>query len=590
MPVSTWSACKTADLGISWTPCLAWAAVAGTGSSNMIQVALGRRGTDATRTVVVKFGETVVVNRNGGRPPGVPGGGPWTTRPLPGGPGTATATATGATRSRSTPSTTTSSSPAPKRLWRTADGGASWVEAASFYSPHEDQHAVVFDPRVPGLAWLANDGGVFRSTDGGRTWHQRNVGLVTAQFYRVGIAGNRGVGNTYHSGIIASEALNGGGWANVEGHAWEFANVWGDPRRPNYFYVLAGELCRLRVPKLTPTDFQIPWGTPSFRPAAVAVDGARRRRRSWPGRQPRPCDAHPHRRGFLAELGRRARDLGRRRRRHRPRLRQRHLRAGLCDHRRRPVVQQGRRQRRRVLDRAGPVDGDGSGGRPGRQPPGARPGLRGQRRHDPALRRRRRDLDADHLGRPRTRCPPPPSTASSPTPATAPSCSPGSTSASSSPTTRAGPGTPSTRACPMRRSWRSSGPPASSTRPPTVAVCGAAPGPREPDARDREARVRSSIDHKAPPELFGQERRNGLEVALDAIRHEEILVGSKCRMCRSHRLREGGAYGRCLRLARPLEWRRAASQGFHSFPFSGSRLGGDSGGSRYTHVRVGGGS
>jgi hypothetical protein len=263
---------KTADFGASWTPCLAWGAVAGTGSSNMIQVALGRRGTDATRTVVVKFGEIVVVNRNGGRPPGVPGGGPWTTRPLPGGPGDRNGYGYWCHAVAVDPFDDDVILAGAQRLWRTADGGASWVEVASFYSPHEDQHAVVFDPRVPGLAWLANDGGVFRSTDGGRTWHQRNVGLVTAQFYRVGIAGNRGVGNTYHSGIIASEALNGGGWANVEGHAWEFANVWGDPRRPNSFYVLAGELCRLRVPKLTPTDFQIPWGTPSFRPATVAVD------------------------------------------------------------------------------------------------------------------------------------------------------------------------------------------------------------------------------------------------------------------------------------------------------------------------------
>ncbi len=93
---------------------------------------------------------------------------------------------------------------------------------------------------------------------------------MTAQFYRVGVAADRAVGNLYHSGIIAANALSGRSWDGIEGHAWEFANIWGDPKRSNMFYVFHGAFGRRRFPGTGTNDFIGNFG--NFHPTALAVD------------------------------------------------------------------------------------------------------------------------------------------------------------------------------------------------------------------------------------------------------------------------------------------------------------------------------
>jgi hypothetical protein len=77
----------------------------------------------------------------------------------------------------------------PDHLWvagleiqESINGGTSFVSGSNTTAgvagginqapPHADQHAMAFDPAVPGLAYLGNDGGVYRSLAGGRngTW------------------------------------------------------------------------------------------------------------------------------------------------------------------------------------------------------------------------------------------------------------------------------------------------------------------------------------------------------------------------------------------------------------------------------------
>lgn len=49
-------------------------------------------------------------------------------------------------------------------------------------SIHPDQHALVFDPAAPGVLYACNDGGVFRSPDGGDHWQSCNPGLGITEF------------------------------------------------------------------------------------------------------------------------------------------------------------------------------------------------------------------------------------------------------------------------------------------------------------------------------------------------------------------------------------------------------------------------
>jgi hypothetical protein len=67
---------------------------------------------------------------------------------------------------------------------RGADGRWSWVDLAA--RPSGDslppgQHAVVFDPADPRVVYVADDGGLFRSPDGGRSWRSLSTGLAVAE-------------------------------------------------------------------------------------------------------------------------------------------------------------------------------------------------------------------------------------------------------------------------------------------------------------------------------------------------------------------------------------------------------------------------
>lgn len=68
--------------------------------------------------------------------------------------------------------------------WATTPGpvppGAS--EGPPYYS-HADHHDIVFHPTDPNIIYFANDGGVFRSLDGGETFEGCNGGYQTVQFY-----------------------------------------------------------------------------------------------------------------------------------------------------------------------------------------------------------------------------------------------------------------------------------------------------------------------------------------------------------------------------------------------------------------------
>lgn len=74
---------------------------------------------------------------------------------------------------------------------KTKDGGQSWQDmtpgTAQNRMVHPDMHAIAFNPANPNEVWVGNDGGIFRSSNGGQTWEHRNSGLSTLQFINIGI-------------------------------------------------------------------------------------------------------------------------------------------------------------------------------------------------------------------------------------------------------------------------------------------------------------------------------------------------------------------------------------------------------------------
>jgi photosystem II stability/assembly factor-like uncharacterized protein len=272
---------KSYNSGLVWQTVLPWSASAATWP--MIKVAVGSLGTEATRMVAAKLNEEVWLNPAAGRNGVGPTG--WVKKASLNDMGQWDWDHVVAVN----PFDDNVVLVGGQTLWRTADGGATWsavVHAGGGDPTHEDQQSVAFDANASGVVYLSNDGGVWRSIDGGQTWatgnaaadisarRNLNQGLVTAEFFRVGAQGNAGLGDLMHSGIIGSTDLGSRTWVGVEGHAWEFAQVYGDPRRPGQFYVVAGGLLRHHWPLTGSNDFLIPWGTPSFTPTGGAVVGS----------------------------------------------------------------------------------------------------------------------------------------------------------------------------------------------------------------------------------------------------------------------------------------------------------------------------
>lgn len=79
-------------------------------------------------------------------------------------------------------------------IYQTADGGNSWSNITRVYqagfdieTAHPDQHVAIFDPRTPGLVYVANDGGLYRSNDRGNNWERISARLPISQFYNIDV-------------------------------------------------------------------------------------------------------------------------------------------------------------------------------------------------------------------------------------------------------------------------------------------------------------------------------------------------------------------------------------------------------------------
>ena len=66
-------------------------------------------------------------------------------------------------------------------LYKSYDGGFNTVGGQA--PIHVDHHAIAFHPTDPDIAYFAEDGGIYRTTDGGQTYENLNDGYLTLQFY-----------------------------------------------------------------------------------------------------------------------------------------------------------------------------------------------------------------------------------------------------------------------------------------------------------------------------------------------------------------------------------------------------------------------
>lgn len=109
-------------------------------------------------------------------------------------------------------------------LMKSANGGASWSQLTywdSYYGTpavHADHHSIAFDKNNANTVFSGNDGGIYKSTDGGAAWTMLNNGLEITQFYSGAVSRN---GSTYYGGVQDNGHLKydgaGTAWSAVYG-------------------------------------------------------------------------------------------------------------------------------------------------------------------------------------------------------------------------------------------------------------------------------------------------------------------------------------------------------------------------------------
>lgn len=259
---------KTMTAGIGpWTVILPFSRARSSPTSGL-RIALGYRNadgslqTDANRTVVAKFGSEIFVNQRGGRDTGSgwiskgtrgdylgdPPGSPLAVDPFD-------------------PETILAGE---SELHRSEDGFDTWSTVASENELRSFPRSITFDRSNRGVVYLGS-AGVYRSSDGGRTWLVRPISvdaeisaqrslvknLVTASFIDAQVQGHTALGSGHpRYPMIATTALPTGRWETVEHHLPGLgADIYADPKRVGRFYICHHVLSRMRYPGTGGDDF-----------------------------------------------------------------------------------------------------------------------------------------------------------------------------------------------------------------------------------------------------------------------------------------------------------------------------------------------
>jgi photosystem II stability/assembly factor-like uncharacterized protein len=250
---------KTTDRGTNWTQVLNWTQTRSTNNSwvppkiypsEMIKIALGETGHDGTdetpqtRTVVVKLGKQIHISQSAGAT-------------------FVDKSATIITDNDSGYYTRTESlvkgewenaiavdpfdsnhiMVGQDSLFNTTDLGDNWL-VVNNREMHTDMQAIQFHRTTRNLVFLANDGGVERSTTATPLFNPIYSNLITAQLLRVGIAGDLAVGNSDHNSVIGTRTLASGQWEEARPRNCGYGNnnmermgVYADKKRHNRFYI-----------------------------------------------------------------------------------------------------------------------------------------------------------------------------------------------------------------------------------------------------------------------------------------------------------------------------------------------------------------
>jgi trimeric autotransporter adhesin len=113
-------------------------------------------------------------------------------------------------------------------VWKSTDAGVNWVQMQPSWSVeiHTDMHKVIFNPSNTTEIYNCNDGGVWKSVDGGDTWVPKCQNLVSSEIYNFA--------NSHFDKNIIGAGLQDNGEVYFKNGTW-YNNRGGDWTSPYYF-------------------------------------------------------------------------------------------------------------------------------------------------------------------------------------------------------------------------------------------------------------------------------------------------------------------------------------------------------------------
>jgi len=148
-------------------------------------------------------------------------------------------------------------------LYKSTNGGISFSEISHWYGGyglpyvHADQHEIIFMPNAPDTIWVGNDGGIFKTTDGGTNWDAFNNNLEITQFYSGAAVPNADIvyGGTQDNGTLKLTGF-GPNWNEIYGGDGGFTAV--NYQNHNIIYT---EYTNLEIMKSTSSGAPFTWFT-----------------------------------------------------------------------------------------------------------------------------------------------------------------------------------------------------------------------------------------------------------------------------------------------------------------------------------------
>lgn len=124
-------------------------------------------------------------------------------------------------------------------VWKSIDGGVNWTLNAHWVGSgapavHADQHMLRFSP-INGDLYLGNDGGLYKTSNGGTSWANLSGGLAIAQVYKIGISQTEEdlSINGYQDNGTSIYSASGGWITEIGGDGFECTI---DPTDENYIF------------------------------------------------------------------------------------------------------------------------------------------------------------------------------------------------------------------------------------------------------------------------------------------------------------------------------------------------------------------